>query len=1085
MGKYDKINTLSGWIMFLVASFIYLSTLEPTTSFWDCGEFIAAAFKLEVGHPPGAPFYLLLGRFFSLFAGNNNEQVAIMVNALSGLASAFTIMFLFWTITHLAKKTAKYGSPLSTAQTIAVIGSGVIGALIYSFSDTFWFSAVEGEVYATSSLFTAVVFWAILKWENVADKKYANRWLILIAYLMGLSIGVHLLNLLAIPAIVLIYYFRKYKYSNKGLIKALLIALLILGGIMYIIIPGTVKMAALIERLFVNSFALPANSGVVFTVLLIASVLWYGIHITQKNKKIIANTIILSITVIMIGYSSYALIVIRSLANPPMDQNNPENIYTLTSYLNREQYGERPLLYGQYFNAQGKQKEGKPIYRLVDGQYKIIGKKPDAEYKPKYTGIFPRMYSQQENHIEAYIKWSGLNKSDLYRPIIDQNGQMVRNRKGEIQYDYSKPKSRPSFASNLNFFIKYQIGYMYFRYFMWNYSGRQNDIQGHYKDEITKGNWISGFKFIDAARLGNQEKLPLMVTQNFANNSYYMLPLLLGLIGLVFHFASHRKSFLVVLSLFFFTGIAIVIYLNQPPLQPRERDYAYAGSFYAFAIWIGLSVIALFKTATEKKAGKLIKPLLSLTTLFVLFDLIANHTFSYTPSLLFVSLGSALAIGVFQFMGKYMGRPIVTSTMAAIICLPVPLLMAKENMNDHDRSGRYFARDFALNYLMSSPQNGILFTNGDNDTFPLWYVQEVEEKRTDVRVTNLSYLGAGWYIKQMTQKAYESEPIKLTLKENQYAFNKRNIVYFHADPNDKKHYPLDKAIWFVAQDDPKYKKFGRVKELHDYIPTNQFKIEADSTSVFSNHVVTENIADKYVNEVRFKIDRNYILKNHLIVLDMLSSNLWERPISYAITVSDDNYLGLGNYFMLQGLAYRVSPTYSESSNSNIGGINSKICYDNMINNFRWGGLEKEGIYLDENIRSMLYNMRNNHNMLAKKLIQEQKTDSALKVLDHAQALMPNNKLLHNIYSLDMVKNYYVLDQIEKADRISQDILHFAENELNYYFSLNNTRKKYLEYDLHKNLYTLEELYKIASKNKREALKQRIEKLFHNYQDYLN
>ncbi|MFP4019559.1 MAG: DUF2723 domain-containing protein, partial [Bacteroidales bacterium] len=662
--NYKFLNIITGWGVFLIALIVYLLTIEPTASFWDCGEFIASAYKLEVGHPPGAPLFMLLGRFFTIFAGGP-ENAAKMVNTLSATASAFTILFLFWSITHLViRMMNKKYDELNFPEILAVLGSGLVGALAYTFSDTFWFSAVEAEVYATSSLFTAIVFWAILKWENESDKRKSQRWIILIAYLLGLSIGVHLLNLLAIPAIVFVYYFKKYEPSFKGLVEAVLLSLIILAAVMYGIIPGVPYLASRVELLFVNTAGLPFNSGLFFFIFLLACLVIWGIYYTHKKRKYVLNTIFLSFAVILIGYSSYATILIRSSANPPMDQNNPENIFNLIRYLNRDQYGDRPLFYGHYYNAPVTDREqGKPVYAREDGKYVVVDYTTKLKYDSRFTGLFPRMYSNESQHVKDYESW------------VDIKGKQLRvnNNQGKTEQ-----RTVPSVGSNLAFFFKYQVGHMYFRYFMWNFSGRQNDIQGH--GNVRDGNWITGISSFDNKRLGDQHLLPDNLKENPARNTYYMLPFLLGLLGFFYHSKKDPKNFFVILMLFIFTGIAIVYYLNQTPHQPRERDYAYAGSFYAFSIWIGFSVVAVFYSLK-----KILKPLYAV--LLAIFGL-----------------------------------------------LFVPGLMAFENWDDHDRSGRYTTRDFAANYLNSCRPHAILFTNGDNDTFPLWYAQEVEGIRTDVRV---------------------------------------------------------------------------------------------------------------------------------------------------------------------------------------------------------------------------------------------------------------------------------------------------------------------------------------------------------------
>jgi hypothetical protein len=1068
MKQFSRLNNLTGWIIFGIASLTYLSTLEPTASFWDCGEFIAASFKLEVGHPPGAPFFLLVGRLFTLLAGGDTSKVALMVNAMSGLCSAFTILFLFWTITHLVKRMVlKNDEEPGITEFIVILGSGVIGALAYTFSDTFWFSAVEGEVYASSSFFTAVVFWAVLKWENIADEKYANRWLVLIAYLMGLSVGVHLLNLLAIPAIILIYYFKKYKVTRNGIILALLTSFATLAGIMYILIPGLVKLASVFERIFINGLGLPYFSGVFIYFALILALIIYGIRYTQQHEKVLANTILLMTTMIIIGYSSYAMIVIRSLANPPMDQNNPENFFNLLSYLNREQYGDRPLLYGPYFNSNiTEEKQGKPVYVQQDGKYKIISYKPDYKYDSRYKTFFPRMYSNQPEHIDAYITWAKLKKSDLFQVRLDNSGQAVKDRNGEIVYDYNEPKAKPGFGANLRYFLRYQMSYMYFRYFMWNFSGRQNDIQGNYKEEITSGNWITGIKFLDSARLGNQDKLTDNMKKNNARNRLFLLPLLLGLIGLIFHYREDKLNFWVVMSLFFFTGIAIVLYLNQNPLQPRERDYAYAGSFYAFAIWIGLSVFALYKMAIKADV-RLISTFAIRGLIFVaviaLLDLFSNGRLTFTWTALMLLFFLLILLLIAHFIGIITKDKRILAILSVALCLPVPILMASENWDDHNRSDRYIARDFASNYLNSCDKNAILYTNGDNDTFPLWYAQEVEGIRTDVRVINLSYLSADWYIEQMDRKAYESEPVKMTLKKEQYQQGSRDIVYLY--DMTRGNADLTEAIKFLADDNlqKKYRPAGVPEEIY-FLPQHKFILAVDSQLVFQNGTVKPEMASRFTPEIQWEISRGYLTKNHVMALDFLASNNWERPICYAITVGDENYTGLDDYFEMQGMAYRVVPALTEDSISFAGGMNADVMFDNMMNKFKWGGINNPNVYLDENCTRMIANMRNNFGSLANLLIKQGKTEKADKVIEKCIELFPNEKIKFDLYMVTFVDSYYKMGDVDKAEKLADIILENTIQDFEYFLSLDKPYSNYLQYDKRLTAHVISELIRISHYN---------------------
>jgi len=1080
--NFKFINNLVGWVVFAIAAFTYISTIEPTASFWDCGEFITSAYKLEVGHPPGAPFFMILGNFFSMLAFGNVSHVAMMVNIMSALASAFTIIFLFWTITHLAKRLlTKEGEEISMGQLFTIMGSGIVGALTYTFSDTFWFSAVEGEVYAMSSLFTALVFWAILKWENDADEKYANRWLILIAYLMGLSIGVHLLNLLAIPAIVFVYYFRKYDTSLKGILATAAIAIAILGTIMYIIIPGVVSMAFKFDLLFTNTFGMPFNTGsFIFLALLIGGLI-FGIYYSHKKGKVILNTIMLGVTVIMIGYSSFALIIIRSTADTPMDQNSPDNPFALLGYLNREQYGDRPLLYGQQFNAPVTgYEEGNPTYAQINGKYVVIDKKVIRKFDSEYMTIFPRMYSEETspNHVLGYKIWTGLQDKDLFLPMMDEKNEVVKDQAGNVVYDKNKPKAPPSLADNIKYFFSYQINYMYFRYFMWNFAGRQSDIQGD-DGNVMNGNWISGIQFIDEIRLGNQSKITSEMKNNPGRNTYYFLPLILGILGMVAMYRKGtmgKKYFWVVLMFFFFTGLAIVLYLNQPPFQPRERDYAYAGSFYVFTIFIGFGIVLLV-----------------------------------------------------DLLKKYLPQLISAGIITAACTILVPGILAIENWDDHDRSNRYTARDFAYNYLSSCPPNAILFTNGDNDTFPLWYAQEVEGYRTDVRVINLSYLNTDWYIEQMKRKAYESDIVPFSLTYNQIMEGKRNVTYVYENPYiflaeryqifaselqpqyklifdrffklieksklrelqpkdfelltkgssaisplqfgglinhlaqkesiDKfglqpdsiqnikkltdaflttvagKPVPVDMLIKFIGSDESSA-KVDIGGEMQNYFPTSKLCLPVDKNKVIENNIVAKKYENQIVPMITWGLSSKYVFKNDLMVLDLLANNNWKRPVCFATTIGGEGYSGLQSYFRLNGMVYQLVPLFNKSNEYSQGAIvDADSLYHVLMNKFKWGNVEKPNVYLDENNQRLLMNMKNNFVRLSDQLIKDGKKDSALAVLNRCDSVMPNSKIPYNYYNLLIAEQYYKLKKDDKGDNIIKILAGKTLEELDYYFSL--------------------------------------------------
>ena len=1107
MKQFRLVDNIMGWLAFAIAAIVYCSTIEPTASFWDCPEFISTGYKLEIGHPPGAPFFMLTANLFSQFA-SDPTQVARMVNTMSALLSAATILFLFWTISHLVRrlliKPADYRraatlSDLGWHNLIAIEASAMVGALIYTFSDTFWFSAVEGEVYAYSSAFTAVVFWLILKWEDQADQPHADRWLVLIMYMTGLSIGVHLLNLLCLPAIVLVYYYRKFptddpKRDLKGSLIALFISVVILAAVLYGVVPGIVQVGGWFELLFVNILGMPFNTGeIVYIILLIATIIW-AIRETYQNtnekrqnaafllavamlgipfyghgwmsvligivvlavmwfvlsykkrdaesKKLmplvtarVKNTSLLCMLMLMIGYSSYALIVIRSAANPPMDQNSPEDIFTLGEYLGREQYGQRPLFYGQAYTSQvALEKDGeycKPVMTKGDpvwqrkekasadekDQYFVVRTKD--EYKYAQNMLFPRMYSSA--HRAQYESWMG----DIsgHEEMYDRCGEMVSVKV-------------PSQLENLRFFISYQCNFMYWRYFMWNFAGRQNDLQGN--GELEHGNWLTGFDWFDNWRLGDQDKLPDELKENKGHNVFYCLPLLLGLIGLFWQsLAKHLgnakdqtgiRQFWVVFFLFFMTGLAIVIYLNQTPSQPRERDYAYAGSFYAFAIWCGMGVAAIIEILREK--------------------LKVNSE----------KLATAMAAAV------------------SIVCLLVPVQMASQTWDDHDRSGRYTCRDFGQNYLMTLQDEGnpIIFTNGDNDTFPLWYNQDVEGVRTDARVCNLSYLQTDWYIDQMRRPAYDSPSVPISWERIEYCAGTNE--YVRVEPQMKQAL-LDLYRQNPEQarqqfgDDPfelknvlRYWVRSKNEDLH-LIPTDTLYMTIDKEAVRKSGMMmaTDSIPDRMVISLK---NKSALYKGDLMILEMLAECNWTRPIYVAVSVGDDNYINLGNNTITEGLAYRITPFTTSNGGHPVPGaknFDTRRTYDNVMHRFKFGGLEQRGLYLDETVMRMCYTHRRIMARLAVELIGEGKDKEARQVLDYTAKKLPTYNIPHNYTSgsLDMARAWASLGEKQKAMDIVKSLWKKSFQYMTYYNSLESSRFHASENDAVMHFYILQQLTSLA------------------------
>lgn len=981
--NYKLLNNLTGWVVFLIAAAVYLMTIEPTASWWDCGEYISTAFKLEVGHPPGAPLFQIMARFFTLFAGGDVTRVAVMVNSMSAILSAFGILFLFWTITAIAKKifVPSNSYELTAHQAYITLAAGLVGSLAYTFCDSYWFSAVEGEVYATSAFFTSIVFWAMLKWEVVAHEKHANRWIIFIAFMMGLSIGVHLLNLLCIPAMTLIYYFRKGKQSKGRFVLALLLGIVILGFVQSGIIPLTVKMAGYMELFFVNSVGMPFNSGTLIYFILIIGAVVFGLWITKKKGKSVINTAIWAFTFILIGYSSFIMLVVRANANPPINENAPKDALTLLTYLNRDQYGDWPILYGRYYNARLIDiKDGGNNYIKGKDKYIVTNTKPRYVYEPEKCGLLPRMWSDQPKHVAAYKAWTGI-----------------------------KSNRNPTLGENLEFLFKNQLGNQYFRYFMWNFAGRQNDIQGFGIDDkgnkdVLNGNWISGIKFIDEARLGNQDKLPDYYKNNKGRNKFYMLPLLLGLIGLVYHFTRKKKDAVVVTLLFLMTGVAIIFYLNPTPLQPRERDYAYAGSFYAFAIWIGLGVIAIYELLSKKMPKS-------------------------------ASIGIATLISL----------------------LAVPYVMAKEGWDDHDRSHKYACRDFAKNYLASCAPNAILITNGDNDTFPLWYVQEVEGFRTDVRVVNFTLSSGDWYIHQLFNKMYDSDPLPFTISSDKYTAGSNDIVpYKDMDGNNV--WDLKKIINFINSDDKSTKAVANDNEIVPFLPTKNLSLRVDSLKVCNNGTVPRYLADKVVKAITWKVQKSMLQKNDLMLLDLLATNNWERPIYFASPSSVSDFLDISDYCYLEGGVYRFIPVKS----TNEEGVLVDESYKIMMNDFLGGNLNDPRVYVDKESYYMAAAIRSGYARLANALIQKGEKDKAKKVLDKALEMFPDKVAVYDRFMLYYGMQYFMLKENKKAIEIFELIGKKYEQDLDYYYSVEGKKANVFKNDIQEAVGVIYNLREISS-----------------------
>ena len=1102
MKQFKLVDNVLGWITFLVAAFVYCSTIEPTASFWDCPEFITTGYKLEVGHPPGAPFFMLTANLFSHFA-SDPSQVAKMVNTMSALLSATTILFLFWSITHLTRRLImKDWSCLTTPKLIAIEASGLVGALIYTFSDTFWFSAVEGEVYAYSSAFTAIVFWLILKWEDKADEAHSDRWLVLIAYMTGLSIGVHLLNLLCIPAIVLVYCYRRFpNIELKGSLIALVVSFVIVAAVLYGVVPGIITVGGWFELFFVNTLGCPFNTGeVVYIFLLVATVIWaiyetytdrslkrqnlafvlsvgmlgipfYGFgwsavvigivvlvalwfvlgYRKRVEKKLVPvitarvkNTALLCMLMLMIGYSSYAVIVIRSTANPPMDQNSPEDIFTLGSYLSRDQYGDRPLAYGQAYTSQvafdvegnmciPKRTKGAPVYQRKEkaskeekDSYFVVTTKDKMVYAQNM--VFPRMYSS--DHALAYESWLG-GMSDSTMVPYDHCGEAMMVK-------------MPSQWDNIRFFLSYQCNFMYWRYFMWNFCGRQNDIQGN--GEAEHGNWITGISFIDNLMYGDQSKLPDDLKNNKGHNVFYGLPLLLGLIGLFWQAWRGRRGirqFWVVFFLFFMTGLAIVIYLNQTPMQPRERDYAYAGSFYAFAIWCGMGVAALYDIIARKMKGV---------------------------------------------------NPTAIAAVVALLCVLVPIQMASQTWDDHDRSGRYTCRDFGQNYLMTLQDKGnpIIFTNGDNDTFPLWYNQETEGVRTDARVCNLSYVNTDWYIDQMKRPAYDSPSLPITWPRldfcsgtNEYVrvqpeLKEQVLQFYKENPEEAKQQFGDDP--FEVRNVMKYWVRSKNADMH-VIPTDTLYLDIDKEAVKRSGMMmaSDTIPDRMVISLKGK---SALYKGELMMLEIVSQANWTRPVYVATTVGSDNYLNLGDNFVREGLANRITPFTTNAPGAK--NFDTEKTYNNVMNRYKWGGLEQKGLYIDETVMRMCYTHRHLMADLALQLIAEGKTDKALNVLRKSEKVLPSYNVPNTYLSgaADLAKAYALLGKKNDAQRIIDQVWKDSKQYAQWYVGLEGNLFTMSQNDVLKYIYIMQataDVEGLISSKKAEKMLSDINAIYVYYQ----
>jgi hypothetical protein len=975
--NYKRLNNITGWVIFAIAACTYITTVEPTASLWDCSEFILSAYKLEVGHPPGAPLFAMMGHLFTMFA--SPENAAFMANIFSALCSAFTILFLFWSITHLARRFVnKNTSELSISERIMIISCGIVGALVYTFSDTFWFSAVEGEVYAASSFITAVVFWAILKWEEQADSAYSNRWLILIAYITGLSIGVHLLNLLVVPAIIFVYYFKKYEITTKGIIWTSIISVIILGVLVWGIIPLTPVIASRFELFFVNALGFPINSGLLFFVVILTAALSYIVYYTYQKKRIVLNTIALGLSFCLLGFGSYAMIVIRSSAGTPMNQNRPDNVFSLIKYINREQYGSAPLITGPYYTDADKYDVvPKNTYIRVGDRYE---KEVTSDIKYHKTTFFPRMWS---------------NRKDSHKQIYESYIQ----------------GPNPTFSDNLRFFFDYQIVFMYWRYFMWNFAGRQNDMQGS-KFDLARGNWISGIKFIDEARLGPMDNMPKYLAENKGTNKYYFIPLLLGLLGLIYQLKKDKKGFTIVTLLFFFTGIAIILYLNQAPDEPRERDYAYAGSFYAFAIWIGLGIVYLFKLLAKAVKDKIAAP------------------------------------------------------VALLLGLPAPIIMAQQNWDDHDRSGRYIAADFGYNYLISCDENAILYTFGDIDTFTTWYNQEVEGVRRDVKIINFMYLESDWYYIQMMNRTYEAPPLATTATAEQITGDTK----FPAPIREiRPSLNIKQALQFFYSGKTARKYQGR--EVFEF-PTKDLALPVNTTKFIESGLIADTSA--VVSDIHFKLSGNWVTRAKLGALDFAANNFNDRPIYYGGN-DKDFFMGVQGNLRDEGVTKRLLP-----ENTQKHPVNADKSFDLLVNKYRFRGLNDPNVFLDETSRQqMIPQYKNIFFSLADYFRSIDDKDRLKQLMEKYHEVLPEmergvSSAPYSMYAYStnpVVENYFYSGLTEYGDSLSRNLIDEYEKEIKYFARLNRKfgTNSFIKQNMYYSYYGLNILSNIIKKYNQQDL----------------